>query len=60
MKSGLFYVLLVIFALMLVSSAQSKEVKTYGDLSTCQSIYVSNNIDFIIPQIKFSLKKNYP
>ncbi len=60
MKSGLFYVLLVVFSLMLVYSAQSNEKQTYGDLSTCQSVNVSNNIDFIIPQIKFSLKKNLP
>ncbi len=45
---------------MLVHSAKSNEKQTYGDLSTCQSENVSNNIDFIIPQIKFSLKKNFP
>ena len=56
MKAGLFYTLLIIFTLLIVSSGQENEKQSFG-VDSCQSIETNNNSDCIISEIYFSLKK---
>lgn len=57
MRAGLFYILLVTFALLLVSLNQNSNKPLHHDISTCQSIAVNTTNDCILPDFNFSLKK---
>jgi len=56
MKAGLFYILLVIIALFVLSSEQKNEKQSFG-VDSCQIIETNNYSDCIIPENSFSLKK---
>lgn len=60
MKEGVFYILFLLFIMIFAVSEQGANKNTHNDISTCQSIDVSKDINCIIFQIKFSLKKTFP
>lgn len=55
MKTGLVYILGVIFALLVFSSEQKNERESFG-VESCQSIEINSNSDCIIPEFNNFLK----
>lgn len=55
MKTGLVYILGVIFALLVFSSEQKNERESF-EAENCQSIELNSNSDCIIPEINNFLK----
>jgi hypothetical protein len=60
MKEGVLYFMFLIIIMTIAITEQGSNKKTYNDTSTCQSINVYKEVNCIIPQLKFSLKKTYP
>lgn len=60
MKERILYFLLLFLIMIIAVSEQDANSNTVDDISTCQSIDVTKNIKCLTPQIKFSLKKNFP
>jgi len=57
MRSGLFYILFVTFALLFISSNQTGNKQLRNDIQSYQSISVNTNRACILPEFSRSLKK---
>ncbi len=60
MKGRLFYILILFFVMIFAVSEKETESKNHNDISTCQSITLTQDINCVIPQFNFELKRNLP
>lgn len=60
MKERIFYILFIFFIVIFAISEQDTNNNTRDDISTFKLIDAAKEIKCIVPQFKFTLKKNLP